>query len=239
MRSAREAARATQCKNNLKQLGLAIDNYTSTFGSLPVGIETDVNRTPTRSWRTLIYPMYMESSQNHYDPDLPWNSAENKRLIDGTPVTVTDKGGDNPRKMSLDPCPSAWRCPSCDTGRKRVNYTVVVGDGTAFPLNRSVKLDQITDGLKNTILVVEFLSGSTFWTEPLDIDFDTMRFRNDDFSNGEISGHHRGGVNVVFADGETFFLSDSVSADELRALLTIAGGEDVTRQELIDRGVLK
>ena len=102
-----------------------------------------------------------------------------------------------------------------------------------------MELDQITDGLENTILVVEVLSGSTFWTEPLDIEFDAMRFRIDDSENGEISGRHRGGVNAVFADGETFFLSNSVSADELRALLTIAGGEDVTRQELLDRGVLK
>lgn len=40
VQSAREAARATQCTNNLKQLGIAMHGYEATTGQLPAGYES-------------------------------------------------------------------------------------------------------------------------------------------------------------------------------------------------------
>jgi len=58
---AREAARRTQCKNNLKQLGLALHNYHDTLGMFPGSVG---NGTPYRgaSWMTMILPQLEQSA---------------------------------------------------------------------------------------------------------------------------------------------------------------------------------
>ena len=67
VQSAREAARRSQCSNNLKQIGLALQNIHDSEGALPQGVYTDPSNdtSPGLSWFTRLLP-YIEE-QNKYD----------------------------------------------------------------------------------------------------------------------------------------------------------------------------
>ena len=54
VQAAREAARRTQCGNNMKQIGIATHNFHDTYNKLPVGTHDDDNR--SFCWRTWILP---------------------------------------------------------------------------------------------------------------------------------------------------------------------------------------
>ena len=53
VQQAREAARRSTCKNNLKQIGLALHNYHDVFGTFPIGSQVTYYRA---NWRSAILP---------------------------------------------------------------------------------------------------------------------------------------------------------------------------------------
>jgi prepilin-type N-terminal cleavage/methylation domain-containing protein len=72
VQQAREAARRTQCKNNLKQLGLAVHNYHDTFNSFPFGYYLVPPFTNYKNAFTLLLP-YIEQTTvyNQIDQSVP------------------------------------------------------------------------------------------------------------------------------------------------------------------------
>ncbi|MFM9066141.1 MAG: DUF1559 domain-containing protein [Planctomycetota bacterium] len=67
VQSAREAARRTQCSNNLRQLGLATHNFHNTYNFLPPAFIGDNSDTPNgwATWAAIILP-FIEGG-NQYD----------------------------------------------------------------------------------------------------------------------------------------------------------------------------
>jgi len=81
VQQAREAARRTQCKNNMKQMGLAIHNYESTYSRVPSSGEYSDYKNFTRSFFpvstfTAMLP-YIDQAPiaNQWDMSLPYNAA--------------------------------------------------------------------------------------------------------------------------------------------------------------------
>jgi prepilin-type N-terminal cleavage/methylation domain-containing protein len=103
VQQAREAARRTQCKNNLKQLGLAIHNYHDTFKKFPlnrlsnrnVGANWMTSKYGTLGWLAMCLP-YIDQGPlyNLIDPadqmvaQNPANGQTNEAIINGSPNNV-------------------------------------------------------------------------------------------------------------------------------------------------------
>lgn len=222
-RSAEEARHEASCANNLKQIGLGLSNYEMTYHCLPLAAETGSDGRLWRSWRTQVYPVFIDASPLKYDALACWDAPSNLQLLKGP----------------LMGCPSVFICPRHRSARDAaVDYVVVTGALTAFPKSRRVTHADISDGLENTILAVESMNCRPDWTEPKDLDFDTMSFTVNSKSAPSISSEHPKGPLVCFADGEVYHLSAETTEPELKAMLTIAGNEAIRRQDLIARGLL-
>ena len=78
VQQAREAARRSQCKNNLKQIGLALHNYHDVYACLPIGATIASDGTAHHGWTTRILP-YLDASPvyNCLDLNRPWNDPKN------------------------------------------------------------------------------------------------------------------------------------------------------------------
>src|SRR5215213_5747053 len=102
VQAAREAARRSQCVNNLKQIGLALLNYESVRKTFPSGVETDGPTGGTTrvftGWTREIMPFSENLAlKNMYDP----GSAT-------PPVSVIDTAAQQYREtpVPLYTCPS-------------------------------------------------------------------------------------------------------------------------------------
>ena len=96
-----------------------------------------------------------------------------------------------------------------------------------FAYDRVTRVLDVTDGLSNTMMVIETSVDNGPWTaggwatvRPLD------PARQPYIGAGrQFGGYHRDGVNVLFADGAVRFVRDAVNSRHLESLSTIAGAQ--------------
>jgi prepilin-type processing-associated H-X9-DG protein len=208
--AAQTAARRTQSINNLKQIALAIHNYASQKNGLPAPVlYGGPNISIPYSWRVAVLP-YLEHNDlyKQYNFDEPWDGPNNRKLIDKMPSVYGY------------PAPGGGTLSQTNTA-----YFVLSGEGTAFgsgnQKNATNSFMDIRDGMSNTIMVVE-ANRDIPWTKPEDIPF------NPNGPLPELGGFARDVFNVAFADGSVRSISYNVAPNDLRALITRAGGEIVS-----------
>jgi prepilin-type processing-associated H-X9-DG protein len=207
VQAAREAARRAQCVNNIKQIGLAMFNYESANGCFPPAATYDENGKPLLSWRVLLLP-YLDQGPLYakFRLDEPWDSPNNKPLGD---VVV-----------------NVFKCPSNPESGALTNYQVFVDPRAMFTGKPAgVTIRDVTDGLANTLLVVE-AAHAVPWSKPEDL---TLVGVNDAALG--TGSKHPGGFNASMADGSVHFIKSSPtnrnSYQLLRGLVTRDGGEIV------------
>ncbi len=175
VQAAREAARRMQCSNNLKQIGLALQNYHDTFKSFPTQAEygpgtTKVNYTLAyhHTWLEAILPQIEQTSL--------YNATNRLIRVWGQPIVQTNLPAYRcPSDASLDKVFAAHQiAPTSYGGSEGYHWweTADVGNSAPwntfgdpitksgdlsgiFTVNRYTKMRDITDGTSNTMAVAE------------------------------------------------------------------------------------
>jgi len=210
VQAAREAARRTQCNNNLKQIALAFHNYHDTYKTFPPAYIPDENGEPMHSWRVLILP-FLEYGPIHsqYNFDEPWDSPGNQAVTN--------------MQIPVFTCPSSGDSATSN----QTNYMVITGPGTMFDGAKATKMADVTDGTSNTILVVEVVGTGTKWAEPVDLDASKISPPFSAGVSGNAGSRHPGGMNAAMCDGSVQFISDAVAREVLDALISKDGEEPI------------
>jgi prepilin-type N-terminal cleavage/methylation domain-containing protein/prepilin-type processing-associated H-X9-DG protein len=158
----REAAARMSCQNNLKQIGLGLMNYESTYGTFPAGDNRDETGGPYTDWKASILPFIEQQNiANIYNYKLDYNNPANYPAIaqqvkiyncPSTPMqprvdTTPDegkafKGGTEPRAVS-----DYWGINAMET------WVPIVGNCVAaFPAFSAYQIGNDFDGSRVGVL---------------------------------------------------------------------------------------
>ncbi len=241
VQAAREAARRTQCVNNLKQIGLGLHGYHDSFRTFPAGGWIFVptapqNRFMNMGWAAAILPWIEQRAVgDSLNFSLPYNNA------------VNTTGGHSVLQVYI--CPSEprktfWaRSPGDQFDSADGDYGGMFGPrGLIAPndrnnpprgsmiFNQALSMVEIRDGSSQTLVIGEapeainalWISGHNVFDQAANINA-----RPPAEFGEELTSQHPGGVNTLFGDGSVRFLKQTLDKKILSALCTRAGAEIV------------
>gem|GEM_PF-1993463 len=196
---ARESARRAKSMNNLKQILLALHFYHEKHNHFPPPVVMGPDGKTPHSWRVEILPFLdQQPLYDSYRMDEPWDSEHNLKIAQKQVSVFHDPSDNKPANAS---------------------YFAVVGKNTVFGNKTGIDFRKITDGLSNTIAIVE-AKRDIPWTKPEDIQFDGKQVP-------KFGGFFSGGFNAALSDGSVRFFPKDLDQKTLKNLLIINDGNQV------------
>lgn len=237
--AARRASARMNCVNNLKQIILGTHNYHATFLTFPAGV---VN--PTRpivspptiddmhiGWIIQILP-YIEQGGLAMQLDCDYSVYDNVNASSAT-TSITSLTCPLDR---LSPVPGPTASTSYAACHHDRSAPIDVDNHGVFFLNSRVRIEDITDGLTQTIFVGEKLYreddlgwGSGTWSSLRNtgsrLNAHVQPFNALDENIDGFESRHPGGANFAFGDGSVRYLKDTIDPAVYRLLGNRADGE--------------
>jgi hypothetical protein len=200
-------------RNQLRQIGLAAHSYESASGSLPPGGTFGPDGSMGHSWETHLLP-YIGYSTREIDMSRPWNDPKNEPAFRTVPEAFLNT--------------ELRTAPLVDgEGHGLSHYAA---NSRVLGANRGTRLQDITDGAANTLLIGEVNTGFRPWGHPVNWRDPANGINRAPSGFGGPPG--AGGAQFTMADGSVRFINERVSPRVLQALSTPAGGEEIDGRDL-------
>ncbi len=258
VQAAREAARRTQCINNLKQIALALHNFHDAKRRFPPGdttVDPANDKIPAWSWSAYILPYLEEGSINgtinykqsaadpvnwkvieYFVPTYQCPSSKQLKLMGG----ISAKGNDCLAETNYpgigDHTNDAWWWP-----------VVKPSSGILFVKSR-VRIRDVLDGTSKTLMVGESVPYDDPYPYPPGTEMGKAWAagnrvstyyginRTSSHDQSGVACSHPGGAQFAFADGHVAFVDESIAQSLLQALTTRAPGKVRTGAGILPTG---
>lgn len=198
----------------LTEIGRALSSYHNAQGHYPAGgrfIRVNGIEVGMSSWMTELLPYIGEEElSKRIDRSRPWDDPANIPAM----------------RQSVP----AWQIPGLRNeptprGFGSSRFAGVGGQDALFDRNSSVKRDDVSDGLTNTLAAGEIARQLPAWGEPENWREIGSGLNRDPLGFGNESGT---GAHFLLLDGSVRFFSNRTSPEVLRRMSTCTGGEHLT-----------